>query len=190
MAKIKKNLLIRGLTGSVGDQFVIKTTRSGKTILSNKPEFDENREFTAPQVAQQTVFTKATIFARKAQNHPFYQENWPGKATSAYNLAMSDYLGKPEILDIDITEWNGRIGEPIYIMAKDNVMVTRVRVIIRPNGEDYDALDGGPAAESEFNGLSWVFTATKNVELMPGMQIDAYVYDMANNLTKESLVLS
>jgi len=48
MAKIRKNLLIRGLTGSVGDQFVIKTTRSGKTIISNKPEFDDDREFTGP----------------------------------------------------------------------------------------------------------------------------------------------
>lgn len=190
MARVRKNLLIRGLTGSVGDQFVIKTTRSGKTIISNKPEFDEDREFTEPQVAQQSVFTKATIFAKKAQHQPFYQENWPGKATSAYNMAMSDYLKKPEILDIDITEWNGRIGEPIYVMAVDNVKVARVRVIILANSEDNDALDGGPAVESEYNGLSWVFTATKNVELTPGMQIDAYVYDMANNLTKESLVLS
>jgi hypothetical protein len=48
MARVRKNLLIRGLTGSVGDQFVIKTTRSGKTIISNKPEFDDDREFTGP----------------------------------------------------------------------------------------------------------------------------------------------
>ena len=190
MAKIKKNLLLRGVSGAVGDQFVIRRTRSGKTILSNKPEFDENREFTAPQLAQQNIFTRATLYAKKAQHLPFYKENYPDKATSPYNFAMKDYMHKPEILDIDITEWNGQVGDPIYILAKDNVLVSRVRLIIRANGETFDALDGGEAVESNVDGLTWVFTATEQVELAPGMQLDAYAYDMARNLTIDSLVLS
>jgi len=190
MAKVHKNLLIRGLTGAIGDQFVIRKTRSGKTIVANKPEFDENREFTEPQITQQKVFTRASVFAKKAQNSPFYQQNFSGRATSAYNFAMMDYFGKPEILDIDITEWDGKVGQPIFILAQDNVMVTRVRLIIRLNGEDSGAVDGGEAVQSDTNGLSWVFTATEQVELTPGMQLDAYAYDMADNLTIESLVLS
>ena len=59
-----------------------------------------------------------------------------GTAATAYNLAVADYFGKPEILDIDISRWTGQAGQKIYIRAKDNFMVVRVRLVIRPNGQD------------------------------------------------------
>ena len=113
-----------------------------------------------------------------------------GTAAAAYNLAVADYFGKPEILDIDISRWTGQASQQIYIRAKDNFMVVRVRLVIRPNGQDYDALDGGEAVQSGTDGLLWVFTTTAPIDIVPEMQLDAYAYDLPGNLGKDTLVLS
>ena len=189
MAKVQNNIFVRGLTGAVGDQFVIRKSRSGRTIVANMPTFDEEREFTDSQKKQQELFRKATNYAKFAQNQPVYRQKAAGTAVTAYNLAVADYFGKPEILDIDISRWNGQAGEKIYIRAKDNFMVVRARLVIRPNSEDYDALDGGEAVQSEMDGLLWEFTTTQAIALAPGMQLDAFAYDLPGNLGKDSLVL-
>jgi hypothetical protein len=60
------------LTGAVSDQFIIRKTRYGQTIIANKPMFDENREFTDAQKAQQEAFRLATAYAKSAKNQPLY----------------------------------------------------------------------------------------------------------------------
>ena len=93
MAKIHNNIFVRGLTGSVGDQFVIRQTRSGRTIIANKPMFDTNREFTEPQKAQQEAFRQATTYAKFARNHLVYVEKAKGTDVTPYNLAVADWFG-------------------------------------------------------------------------------------------------
>jgi len=56
MAKVRNNVVIRGLSGSFGDQMVIKMDKSRTDHREHKPEFDENREFTPAQQAQQERF--------------------------------------------------------------------------------------------------------------------------------------
>jgi len=68
MAEVFNNIFVRGLTGAVGDQFVIRRTRSGKTIIANKPRFDENREFTPAQKAHQNAFREATRLCQRQQD--------------------------------------------------------------------------------------------------------------------------
>ena len=190
MAQVQNNIFLRGLSGSVGEQFVIRRTRSGRTIVANMPTFDPEREYTDSQKKQQELFRKATIYAKSAQHQAVYQLKAAGTAATAYNLAVADYFGKPEILDIDISRWTGQPGQKITIKAKDNFMVVRARLVIRPNSEDYDALDGGEAIQSTTDGLLWEFTTTQAITLTEGMQLDAYAYDLPGNLGKDSLVLS
>ena len=190
MAHVQNNIFLRGLSGSVGEQFVIRRTRSGRTIIANMPTFDPEREYTDSQKKHQALFRRATTYAKLAQNQPAYRQKAAGTGATAYNLAVADYFGKPEILDIDISMWTGQPGQKIYIKAQDNFMVVRARLVIRPNSEDYDALDGGAAIQSTTNGLLWEFTTTQTIELAPGMQLDAYAYDLPGNLGKDSLVLS
>ena len=189
MARVHNNIFVRGLTGAIGDQFVIRKTRSGETIIANKPKFDPNREFTAAQLSQQERFKSASIYAKVAQKNAVYREKAAGTPLSAYNLAMADHQHKPEVLDIEINRWNGQVGQKIYIRAQDDFMVSRVRIVIRPSSENYDAVEGGEAVRSETDGLLWIFTATKPVQIIPGMQLDAYAYDMPGNLGRSSLVM-
>jgi len=45
MAKVHNNILVRGLSGAVGEQFVIRKDKAGCTIMSYRPTYDENRIF-------------------------------------------------------------------------------------------------------------------------------------------------
>ena len=131
MAKVHNNIFVRGLTGSVGDQFVIRKTRSGKTIIANKPRFDDNRKFTEKQKTHQDAFREATTYARFAQEQPVYIEMAKGTGSTAYNLAISDWFGAPKVLEINVDDWTGEIGQTIRVKARDKVMVARVTVVIR-----------------------------------------------------------
>jgi hypothetical protein len=48
-----------------------------------------------------------------------------GTNATAYNIAVADWFGEPQILDLDITGWTGGIGQEIRVKAQDNVKVTR-----------------------------------------------------------------
>src|SRR6185295_3499099 len=131
MAKVHNNILVRGLTGSIGDQFIIRTTCSGKTIIANKPRFDDSLEFTEKQIAHQDAFREATTYAGFAQEHPVYIEMAKGTDSTAYNVAISDWFGAPKVLEINVDRWTGEIGQTLRVKTRDNVMVARVRVVIR-----------------------------------------------------------
>src|SRR5215212_2392755 len=119
LARIFNNIFVRGLTGSVGDQFVIRKTRYGQTIIANKPMFDENREFTEAQLAHHEAFRQATTYAKIAKTQPLYVELAKGTGASGYNIAVEDWFGQPQVLEIDANSWNGEVGQTIRVKAID-----------------------------------------------------------------------
>lgn len=56
MAIVSNNLLIRGLSGNLGDQFVVRTDKNGRTIVSAKTNFENDREYSQAQLIQQQAF--------------------------------------------------------------------------------------------------------------------------------------
>jgi hypothetical protein len=188
MAKIHNNIFVRGLTGSVGDQFVIRQTRSGRTIIANKPRFDENRVFTEPQKAQQEAFRQATSYAKFAKNQPLYVNKAKGTNITAYNLAVADWFGQPEVLDIDVNGWTGQIGETIRVKAQDNLQVTKVRMAISDgNGTVYEE---GEAVQSELDGLVWTYTTTTVVPMTPAPRLDASAQDLPGNVGAKAVQMN
>src|SRR5689334_22004183 len=130
MAQVHNNIFVRGLSGAVGDQFVIRRTRSGKTIVANKPRFDPDREFSPAQTSHQQKFREASAYARSSKRLPVYVERARALNSTSYNMAISDWFGKPEILGIEASGWTGGIGQEIRIRAQDNVGVVSVSVAI------------------------------------------------------------
>jgi hypothetical protein len=49
MAKVKKNMMLSGLSGSLGPDHYAHVTKDGRTIISLKPDFS-NRQFSEPQI--------------------------------------------------------------------------------------------------------------------------------------------
>ena len=158
MAKVHNNIFVRGLSGAVGDQFVIKTTRSGKTIITNMPTFGEDRLFSEAQMSHQSAFREASAYARSAKSQPVYVERANATNSIPYNVAISDWFGKPQVLEVDLKHWSGQAGQPVRVRAQDNVHVAGVQLAI----EDQEGrrIEAGEAVQAE--GLWWTYT-TKSV---------------------------
>lgn len=186
MAQVHNNIFVRGLSGAVGDQFVIRRTRSGKTIIANKPVFDENREFSESQKAHQSAFREATAYARKAKTQPLYIASAKANNSIPYNRAVADWFGKPEILQLDATSWNGEQGGTIRIKAQDDTMVVRVEVVIHQDGT---ILEQGDAVPSETDGMTWIYVTTAQVTPAAGILLEARAYDLPGNCGSATLSL-
>lgn len=125
MAKVRNNIVIQGLSGTLGDQVTIKQDKVGRTIVGVKPTFSENRQFTEQQRAQQEKFKEATAYAKlAAQSEEAYPTRAEGTPQSAYNVPVADWFHTPEIGEIDLSEWTGQAGQAIRIEAQDDVRVT------------------------------------------------------------------
>lgn len=185
MAKVKNNIFVRGLSGSLGDQFVVRATKGGETVVAAKPAFSNERVFNAQQLAHQDAFRMAIAYARAARTQDVYVNKAEGTNKSAYNLAVADWFNQPEVLALNVSGWSGQVGETIRVQAQDDTYVANVRVVIRDaNGA---ILEEGDAVRSD--GLWWNYTAKSavNVALLP--QITAQAYDLAGNIGELAISL-
>lgn len=165
---------------------LVSKTSSGRTLITRKPSFDPRLKFSGKKNSMQEEIRHAVTYAEFAADQPIYQCKAIGTSGSAYNLAVSDYLGKPEILDIDIRGWSRKIGQTILIRATDNFMVLSVRLVIR-NGETI--LEEGDAEQSPLDDLLWKYTTRSNVIRRPGICLEAFAYDLPGNAGKYSIEL-
>ncbi len=179
MAKVKKNVVVNGLSGMLGDQVVFKRDKAGRTILSVKPTFPEDRVFSEAQKKQIEAFREALIYARDAaKTEAVYAEKAEGTPLSARNVAVADWFHEPEIGEIDLDGWTGQAGEPIRIKALDDVKVERVTVIIT-DAEDV-LIEQGAATQDD--GLWWVYTTTQATAGQP--KVIAVAQDLPGNIAR------
>lgn len=156
MAKVRKNIVIQGLSGSLGDQVVIKQDKAGRTIVSVKPAFDPNRTFSEAQKEVHENFREATAYAKTVKTDEAYVSKAEGTPQSPYNVAVADWFHAPEILELDVSAWNGTVGQVIRVKAIDDVQVTQVNVVITDSAGA--VLEQGQAAQAA--GLWWNYTTT------------------------------
>lgn len=189
MAKVLDNLVTEGLSGKLGKQLVFRRGKGGQTILSKRAVFGEDRVFSSSQQAHLTDFQQASAYAKIARHQSLYIEMAKGTPKNPYNIAIEDWFGKPQVLDIDITGWTGGIGQEIRVRAQDNVKVIRVHVIIRANNSTTPLEEGG-AVQSEIDGLLWIYTTKTVIAQAPGTHLDANAYDLPGNFGANALDLN
>ncbi|SKB42836.1 hypothetical protein [Daejeonella lutea] len=93
MARFKNNLLMKGTSGQLNQQMVLKTY-GNKTFLSKLPDMSKV-EFNENQKAEQGLFSDAITYARSIINDPKRKAEFkatlePGRRV--YNAAISAYL--------------------------------------------------------------------------------------------------
>ena len=131
MARVRKNVLLEGLAGMVGGQLVFKRDKAGRTIVTNRPHFDEDRKFSASQLTQQARFREAMAYAKEAsQTQAVYAEKAAGTSKTAYNVAVADWFHMPEVGEIDLSGYTGAAGEVIRARVTDDVAVAQVTIVI------------------------------------------------------------
>jgi hypothetical protein len=130
MARVFQNVVMQGVKGTLGDQLIFKKDKAGRTIISVKPTFDENRMFSLAQQAQHQAFREATAYAKDQTNNPLYLAKAEGTPMNAYNIAVADWFNRPQILEIDLSGWVNGDGGTIRVRAQDDVSVQGVKVTI------------------------------------------------------------
>lgn len=140
MAKVRKNGIAHGWSGSIGD-LVFRQMPDGSTRVSAKPDFSQ-RVFSQGQLDHQEKVRMASAYAREAcRSEPIYAELARGTAMNAYNLALADWFKAPVIHRIE------RETGCIRVTASDNVKVVKVRVrILDEHGK---TLEEGLAAQPD-----------------------------------------
>ena len=175
MAVVDKNIVITGLSGSLGDQLVIQEGKGGQTIVRTKPR-PSDRPATEAQVAQREKFRDASAYAKEAVPlQPVYAEKAAGEPVTAYNVALADFLHPPEIVELDVTAYTGQVGQTIRVKARDDVQIKTVNVVIAAG--DGTLIESGAAAEIEGQAGWWGYQTTQ-VAAGNGVKVIAVAQDL------------
>jgi hypothetical protein len=155
MAKVINNIFVRGLSGQLGGQFVIRRLRDGRTIVCKSPDFS-SRKLSEAQKEHHRRVKEAAAYARNAsKREPLYARLAEGTMKNAYNVAFGDWFHPPVI------ERLGWYGAAIRIWATDDVQVTGVQVfVLDGNGE---TLEQGEAVQGRGDWWEYIPAAAGRV---------------------------
>lgn len=120
MAKVKKNPVIQGISGKIGN-LVFKQLPDGSTIVTAKQVL-HNKKWSEGQVAHQARMREAAAYGREAQYHAVYVALAENSTLTGYNWAFGDRMKPPVIHKIE------RAEGLVRVRASDNVGVVRVEV--------------------------------------------------------------
>ncbi|SHK45058.1 hypothetical protein [Epilithonimonas mollis] len=187
MAESKNNIITHGLSGKVGD-LIVFSQRNGKTIVSRAPK-DKTGEDSQKQKDHKRKFQRAILYAKVVMNDPDTKELYEAKADrskgiTGHNVAVADLLNAPDIDSIDMSAYNGRIGDVIKIVALDDFEVKAVTVTIE--NADGSLVEEGSAVD---NGAEWIYTATADNADLSGDKITVTATDNPDNMTEKSQTL-
>jgi hypothetical protein len=186
MAQSKNNPLTKGLSGMIGNSVVFRTV-NGKTIISNRPSKPKFQS--ALQKENRTKFSRAVAFSKRMMSDPIAKEKYGSIAKqeglpNAYTAAVTEYMRKPEIQDIDIAQYTGGKDQEIRVRAeKKGFEVMEVEVLI--TDEKGQKIEQGKAGKA--TGGEWIYTS--QVDTLTPMQLMIRVRDRVNNVVERRISL-
>lgn len=181
MAKVRRNNVVEGMSGKLG-QVMLRLTHDGETIASALPSADDDRELSNGEKARREQFRLATVYGKGAQNKPEYVAEAKKRHTSAYQVAVADYLRPPEILDLDVAPYTGIPNQIIRVRAADDVKIVGVLVMILT---DADVLiEKGQAVQDSDDKTLWIYTTTATAGVTT-VKILADVSDLTGHVTEK-----
>jgi hypothetical protein len=189
MGESKNNLATEGLSGQVGNLVFRRRKGDGKVFVSVHPSAHEGE----PSEAQQKVnskFQEAVIYGKSVIADPATKALYSEKASvgqSAYNVAVADFFNAPDIKEVDLSAYTGEVGSTIKVKVIDDFKVVKVQVQIA--GVDGTLIETGEAV-LQADGLYWMYTATQKNEAPTGDKITVTAWDMPNNSSVQSAVIS
>jgi len=98
--------------------------------------------------------------------------------------AVSDFLKRPTLEALDLSEYIGQAGDPIYFMASDNGGLVDATVII---GDGIKAvIETGMAVEVDTGTGYWMYTAQSSIPAGTTVAINVKVSDRPGNTVEVS----
>ena len=182
MPKTTLNPTIDDYRGSFG-KLVFKKYK-GRTIVAKKPVV--TAEPSEAQVNQRTRFKEAAAFGKFAQDDPqlraYYEPIALARDVTIYTVAVQDFLTNPKIKPLFLSDYQGRVGDPIELHATDRVGIVDLQVTIDSN--QWVLIESGKAVESAPGTGRWTYTATTAIPLGTDIFIGVVALDRAGNRAK------
>lgn len=184
MAIVNKNLVTQGLSGALGKTLVFRRV-GDRTIVSTIPS--TSKEPTAAQLTQREKFQQAILYAKAQMADPDtkagYEQAAKGhQVPNAYNIAVADFFSAPDIDEIDLSGYTGKINDKIRVKVTDDFKVKSVSVEIKDaNG----AIVESGQAVVQVNKVDWIFTAKVANPSLAGDKITIKATDLPGNETVE-----
>ena len=176
MAKVKLNPVVEHMRGQIGELVFRKAF--GKIFVGRKADPGEH-EPSAGQLEVRERFRAAALYGRMAMADPaareLYDDAAGKKGKPVFAMVMADFLNAPSIDEVDVSEYTGAQGSPIYVRTEDDFTVTRVHVsITSPDGTQ---LESGDAA-LELGGTGrWVYLGSSSIPAGTDVRISVTVTD-------------
>jgi len=181
------NELTKNYSGIFGNQVLLKN-RGGRSVMTIPP-YRTSKEPTPGQIAVRKRFFDAVSYARTVLQDPEMLAAYTAKAekgTSAYIVALTDFLRPPWIDQIDTSAYEGKVGDVILVEAGDDFGLEKVRVhIFDSNGITIEKGEG--VLIPRLN--RYVFTATVDVSDLSGVRVMASVFDFPGHTAESSITL-
>ncbi len=161
MAKIRLTGPVVGISGKM-DQMIF-ADRDGKTIAYMKKQ--RKGEKSEAELLRDDRWAVARAYARSVMADPvkweLYKTAAKEKKTTPFVLAMNDYRNPPSFRPLELQMYKGQVGDPITILAKDDVGLVSVEVSI--DRQDGTSVEKGAAVENGVRTGLWTYTATQAV---------------------------
>ncbi len=184
MARLKENIIIKGLSGRVGKRFIFKQY-GDKTIVSAYPDMSRVK-LSAKQKRENNRFRKAVVYAKSQMSDPDSKAAYKAKAIGLqkpHNVAIADFYNPPVIDNVDVSISEAGQADRIFIDARDDFMVTKVEVEITDT--DQSRKEIGEA--QQINEGRWLYVVREVYPSAKGLTIHARVWDKPGNCTVKTL---
>ena len=177
-----------GLRGKFGETHAYKRIRGKMNMVALPGSPDV---LNASQKARQERFIRAANYARAQMTDPQmkaeYATGVTRKKSTAFVVALTDSLNAPEVTEIKTSDYLGKVGDEIRVVATDDFRVVRLRVIIK--SADGTELERGEAVQDVKNSDTWHYSATVANPSVAGTIVSATAFDIPDNETTLEKVL-
>ena len=137
-------------------------------------------EPTAGQLAQRERFHDAVLYGKMVMADPetkaLYEEAARAKGRPVFSLTVADFFNAPSVDEVDLSGYNGAVGDTIVIRAHDDFDVRGVNVALTE--AEGGAIESGAAVETPPEGGRWVYTATAAVATGTTVRIAVTAQDL------------
>jgi hypothetical protein len=185
MARVTNNLLLLGISGKIGP-LVIRQV-GGQTIVQSAESKAQRAPRSPKQQAHLQRMYQAQLYAKAQIQDPatkaLYATRIDQRRTSAYTVAIADFMHAPEILGLDARAYRGRPGDALRIQATDDFEV--IAVVLRflsPTGTE---LETGPATPQP--GGDWLYLTQHDHAAGTTCEVEAH--DRPGNLSTRRFTL-
>jgi hypothetical protein len=186
MAQSKNNPLTKGASGMIGKTVVFRSW-NGKTYMYNRPS---KPKMQSPlQKENRTKFSRAVAFSRRMMLDPLKKAEYQKIAKeqnlpNAYTAAVTEYMRKPEIQEIETQTSEKEVKEIRVVAKKKGFELLEVEVIIVD--DKGNILEEGKTTR----GLAdeWVYTANGIIE-KHAYQVVVRARDRTNNMVERKILI-